>query len=92
MKISLVFLAVVSLASLSCDKPRGADVVAKMTEFKDRICACKDRACVTKVNDDMMKWSSEVSKAGKTGTEEETKKVVALSEEMSKCQSEAERR
>lgn len=88
-KISIVFLAAVSLATFGCKKKGGADVVAKMGEFKDRMCACKDKACGDKVSDDMIKWSSEVQKSdkdGKGGTEEETKKVVAISEDMSKCQ------
>src|SRR5689334_16495901 len=44
-KISIAFLAAVSLATFGCKKKGGADVVAKMNEFKDRMCACKDKAC-----------------------------------------------
>jgi hypothetical protein len=55
-KISIAFLAALSLASFGCKKKGGgAEAVARMTEFKDRMCACKDKACVDKVNDDMTK-------------------------------------
>src|SRR5690242_16359679 len=30
--------------------------IAKMTGFKDAMCACKDSACAQKVSDDMTKW------------------------------------
>jgi hypothetical protein len=53
------------------DKARAADSAAaldaqmvKLTEFKDRMCACKpgDSECVTKVSDDMTKWSTDMAK------------------------------
>jgi len=60
-----------------------------MTEFKDKMCACKDKACSDKVNDEMMKWGQEQAKnAGDKAAMtdgEEAKKVAAVSEEFSKC-------
>jgi hypothetical protein len=88
-KLSIVFLAAVSLATFGCKKKGGGDVVAKMTEFKERMCACKDKACADKVNEDLMKWSQEQAKGGDKeakGTDDENKRIVAISEDMSKCQ------
>jgi hypothetical protein len=87
-KISIAFLAAVSIATFGCKKKGGADVVAKMNEFKERMCACKDKACAEKVNDDLMKWSTEQSKGDKEakGTDEDNKKIISISEDMSKCQ------
>ncbi|HEY4057593.1 MAG TPA: hypothetical protein VGM39_13335 [Kofleriaceae bacterium] len=36
-------------------------VVAQVTEFKDKMCACKDPACATKVNDAYSKWGTDIS-------------------------------
>jgi hypothetical protein len=33
-----------------------------MSEFKDKMCVCKDKACADKVVDEMTKWSSEMAK------------------------------
>ncbi|HEY0988304.1 MAG TPA: hypothetical protein VGD80_14675, partial [Kofleriaceae bacterium] len=89
-KISIAFLAAVSLASFGCKKKGGgSDVVAKMGEFKERMCACKDKACSDKVTEDMGKWSQEQSKASADKearpNEEDAKKMMAVSDEMNKC-------
>ncbi|HTL38022.1 MAG TPA: hypothetical protein VL326_33050 [Kofleriaceae bacterium] len=45
------------------DKPAGkaggyyTQMVAKMTGFKERMCACKDQACIDGVSKDMTDWS-----------------------------------
>src|SRR4029079_12222914 len=83
-KISIAFLAALSLASFGCKKKGGAEASAKMTEFRDRMCACKDKACADKVNDDLTKWTQEQAKEAKA-TEEDNKKMMQMSEEMRKC-------
>lgn len=89
-KISIAFLAAMSIASFGCKKKGGGgDALAKMTEFKDKMCACKDKGCADKVNDEMMKWGQEQAKnAGEKSAAtdgEEAKKIAAVSEEFSKC-------
>ena len=63
-KITIAFLAAVSLASFGCKKKGGGagEAMAKMGEFKDKMCACKDKGCADKVQDDMNKWSAENAK------------------------------
>jgi hypothetical protein len=62
-KISIAFLAAVSIASFGCKKKGGAgEAMAKMGEFKDQMCACKDKKCADGVQDAMNKWSAESAK------------------------------
>jgi hypothetical protein len=63
MKLTLVFVALFAFAG--CKKKGGNDTaaaMAKMTEFKDEMCKCKDAACASSVSDKMMKWSAEQNK------------------------------
>jgi hypothetical protein len=41
-----------------------AEAVAKMDQFAGKMCACKDKACADKVQDDLTKWASEMAKKG----------------------------
>jgi len=89
-KISIAVVAALSLAPLGCKKTGGgADIVAKMTEFKNRMCACKSKACTDKVTDDMTRWNQELAKAGgdkpPTASDDDAKKVMAASDEMTRC-------
>ncbi|HEY5923749.1 MAG TPA: hypothetical protein VIV11_18835 [Kofleriaceae bacterium] len=62
--------------------------MAKMTEFKDQMCACKDSKCAIRVSDDMTRWSQNEAKNSKTParmTEGDTKKAAAIGEAMGKC-------
>lgn len=62
-KLSIAFLAAVSLASFGCKKKGGAgEAMAKMSEFKDKMCACKDKKCADGVQDEMNKWTAENAK------------------------------
>ncbi|HEY4058436.1 MAG TPA: hypothetical protein VGM39_17610, partial [Kofleriaceae bacterium] len=38
------------------------DALVKVTEFKDRICACRDKDCATKVHDEYVQWGIALSK------------------------------
>ena len=62
-KLTIAFLAAVSIASFGCKKKGGAgEAMAKMGEFKDKMCACKDKKCADDVQDQMNKWSAENAK------------------------------
>jgi hypothetical protein len=88
-KISIAFLAAMSLASFGCPKKTGGgDAIAKMSEFKDRMCGCKDKTCSDKVSEDMLKWSQGAAKTGADKSavnEDEAKKLAAVTEELTKC-------
>jgi hypothetical protein len=62
--------------------------LAKMEEFKDKLCACKDAACTQHVSDEMSKWAQDAAKDQTEPphmTEEDTKRATAIGEEMGTC-------
>jgi hypothetical protein len=73
----------------SIKKSGAGDAIAKMTDFKDQMCKCADKACADKVTEQMTKWGTDMAKEGadKAGaiSEEDTKKMAAVTEEMIKC-------
>jgi hypothetical protein len=89
MKLTLVFVALFAFGG--CKKKAGdntAAAMAKMTEFKDEMCKCKDATCASAVSDKMTKWSAEQNKDKKEPakmSEADTKKAAAIAEEMGKC-------
>jgi hypothetical protein len=89
-KISIAFLAAVSLASFGCPKKSSSgDAIVRQTEFRDRMCACKDRACAEKVTEDLTRWGQEQAKASGDKiikmSDDDMKKSAAVSGEMSAC-------
>ncbi|HEY0193596.1 MAG TPA: hypothetical protein VGC42_20910 [Kofleriaceae bacterium] len=94
--LSIAFLAAMSLVSFAgCKKHGGAgETISKMTDFKDKMCKCADKACADKVTEEMTKWGQEQAKnagADKDAkvSEEDTKKIAAVTEEMTKCMTKA---
>ena len=62
-KLTIAFVAAVSIASFGCKKKNaGGDALAKMEGFSKSMCECKDKACADKVNEEMTKWGTEMSK------------------------------
>ena len=62
---TIAFAVAMSLMSFGCKKKGGGDseaAMAKMSEFKDKMCACKDTACAQKVSEEMTKWSADQAK------------------------------
>jgi hypothetical protein len=65
-------------------------VVGDMVKFKDRMCACKDKACADGVTSDMQKWGVEQAKnTGEAPTPETTKKLGELADALTDCQTKA---
>lgn len=93
--LSIAFLAALSLMSAAgCKKKGGAgDAIAKMTDFKDQMCKCADKACADKVTEQMTKWGQDMAKEGGDKaaaiSEDDTKKMAAVTEEMTKCMTKA---
>lgn len=70
-----------ALGAAGCKKKKSSDgnaALAKMSEFTDKMCACKDIDCVTKITEEMAKSGEEEAK--KAGD----KKAAAMSEAESK--------
>jgi hypothetical protein len=90
-KISIAFLAAASLAGLGChkDKEKASDSIAKLTELKDKMCACKSKTCSDKVSAELAQWGQDEEKfAGDKPaslSEKATEKVEALKEETANC-------
>jgi len=66
---------------------KSAAAMTKMTEFKDKMCACKDKACADGVQKDMMAWSTDAMKdaANMKMSPEDTKKMTDVAKGMSDC-------
>ena len=65
-----------------------AEIIASMRSFKDQVCKCKDKACVDKVQKEMIDWAMERMDAMKDikptkAQEQEADKIEA---EMDACQ------
>jgi hypothetical protein len=39
-----------------------ADALRKLDQSADQMCACKDKACADKVNDEMTRWATQMAK------------------------------
>jgi hypothetical protein len=92
--LSIAILAALSLVSFAGCKKKGGggEAIAKMADFKDQMCKCPDKACADKVTEAMTKWNQDMAKEGGDKdasklSEEDAKKVAAISEELTKCMS-----
>lgn len=73
------------------EAPAVTSALAKMAEFRDRICTCTDRDCVDTVTKEMTAWGVEAAKAGPTPALDkgETKLSARLGEEIAECTKQA---
>jgi hypothetical protein len=88
----LMFVMIALLAFAGCKKKAAdnsaAEAMAKMTEFKNEMCACKDAKCAQDISDKMTKWGEEQSKGKKEPpkmNDADQKKAATIGEEMGKC-------
>jgi hypothetical protein len=90
--LTIAFLAAASLFTVGACKKKGgaAEAVAKMTEFKDAMCKCTDKACADKVNADMMKYGESMKgKKEEKPDQAMIDKMMGIMGEYSKCQEKA---
>jgi hypothetical protein len=81
--LTIAFLAAASLMSVGCKKKGGAgEAMAKMGEFKDKMCACKDKKCADDVQDQMNKWSAENAKSAGDKPEKPDEKTMKEMQEV----------
>lgn len=65
-----------------------AEVIAKMGDFRDKMCACANRACADQVTEAMTQWGQDMAKQGdldRRVTEAETKAIATATEDLTKC-------
>jgi hypothetical protein len=87
MRAALTLLAVSLTFSTACKKDGGGgDAIAKMTELKDKMCACKDKTCADQVTQEMTKWGADhkAGEASKLGAEDQ-KKLAGVTGDMTTC-------
>lgn len=75
-------------SDLFAERPDFAALIGKMTEFKNRFCACTDAKCAEQVSNDLTAWGQEIQKTMPEPpkfTDEQTKQMAAIGEEMGKC-------
>ncbi len=88
----LMFACVAAFALTACPHKHdsGGDALSKMTELKDKMCACKTPACATAVTEEQTKWAQSMAKTEPQKlSEEETKKLAAVGQAFAKCLAEA---
>jgi len=60
-----------------------------MVGFRDKLCACTDSPCATKVSDEMTAWGQEMAKKYNESppkiTEEQTKQLQEVGKQMGDC-------
>lgn len=64
--------------------------ILKMTEFRTRMCECKDKACADKVQEDMTAWAQQMAKDAPTAksqqpSEDQIKKMTEAATLYSEC-------
>jgi hypothetical protein len=89
MKLSIVFLAAMSLAGSGCHKNKAGESIVKLTELKDKMCACKDKACSDKISEEMTRWSQAQAKSDGDKpvplSEEDAEKTAAVTAQIAQC-------
>ncbi len=93
-----IILAVVSVLG-GCKKKSGGGLyvsMAKMSEFADTMCQCRDKACADSVQDRLTKWSTDLAEEeGESRTErldEATiKKMTEIGQKYAECMTKAMR-
>ena len=101
----VVFCVLVVFALGACDsgdkkkdeapaKPKTPveEVLQKMKDFKEQMCACKDTACVERTEEGMMEWAMKNMEKMKDMKPSKEEEAVAdkIDEEMDKCKARAE--
>jgi hypothetical protein len=84
-------LGILGLMGAGCKKSGDAAIV-QMTALKNKMCACKDKACIDQVTSEMAKWSADHrSSASDKVSEDDQRKLAAISNELTGCMSQVVR-
>jgi hypothetical protein len=70
----------------ACDrKLGGGEMLAALTQFKDKMCACQDKTCADKVSQEMMVWAKSHADDDSKPDTDMMREASEISEQMSKC-------
>src|SRR3954447_6561504 len=94
--LTLAFAVAMTLFTVGCKKKNAdggsGEAMAKMSEFKDEMCKCKDAKCAQDVSDKMTKWSQDQAKTQKEPPkmdEATQKKATEIGTQMGDCMQKA---
>jgi hypothetical protein len=91
MRYALLFVSAVLATNPGCKKKGAGDMVAKMKEFSEKMCACADQKCAEGVDDGFRKWVAETAKTtgdkANAQTGDEAKSFAEASTAYSNCAS-----
>jgi hypothetical protein len=84
---NIMLVASVVFGLGACGKDAGDKALAKMEDFKNQICACKDKECLEKVQKDMTEWMESMSKemSDKKPTKAQEEKGEKIFKELEEC-------
>jgi hypothetical protein len=88
--VRIALAAVLLLAACPSKKTDETEqAIAMMREFRDRMCSCKDKACVDKVQEDITKWSTDMaqksSKHDRKPREDQMKQLTEAATAYGEC-------
>jgi hypothetical protein len=92
-----ILIAVVALSGCKTEsktKSAVAAAMAKMSEFADAMCACKDRACTDVVQESMTRWSADMAAKGDHRMDDRPdeaamKKMTEIGQQYAECMTRA---
>ncbi len=96
--LTIAFLAAASLLTVGACKKKGGggagEAMAKMEEFSNEMCKCKDKACADKVQEGMTKWSTDMAAKGGEKKDEKPdeaamKKMTEIGQKYAECMTKA---
>ncbi len=86
---NMTFLVVAVLATAGCKKDAaesGGAELAKLTELKSAMCACKDATCAQDVSAKLATWTQQKAKAAPVKmSDADAKQAAAIGNEMATC-------
>jgi hypothetical protein len=86
-KILIALGSVALLAASGCGGGGADEAIGKLRGFKDKVCACKDKACVDNVEKEMMEWAMKNMEKMKDvkPTKAQDEAADKIQDEMEKC-------
>jgi len=88
-KILIALGSMALLAGSGCGGGGADELLGKMEGFKNKVCACKDKACVDNVQKEMMEWAmknmDKYKDTEKKATAAQKEKAEKIEDEMEKC-------
>jgi hypothetical protein len=85
---NLAMVVAIGLSLVACkDKASstGAGTLGKLTELKDKMCACKDAACAKAVSDEMIAWGKQQPTDKAAVDPKEQKRATEIGTQLGEC-------